>query len=464
MNEQDREPTASNGVDTAPPTSALVRRPIYYGWWIVLAGLVVFAVVEFAGTSILDRLFYSPDGANELLVTIVVSVLVAVALLLLHPFVGYLADRLGPRVVITPALLIGGLILIALSWAGPGWLTYWAAILVVRGLSPVVHIALATAVAHWFMRNRGKAFALLLMGPAVAHFLPAASIGLWLELLSLTDDASEAFSGGHYSTFQALIAGIAVIVVAIPLAILLRRKPDDSTARLEQEGSTEYDPDAEPAPQPLSAILKSRQYLFYVVALSLQASAIGAIRITAGSALGDSLASIGARWVGDIVLATAAVVAVGLFVTGALSDRYDRRMVVAWILGAQLVCSLVLVFVTDELAVLALAIAIGGGAGALSAANLALQAELWGRRRFGLLLGIQMSAAMFMYAVWAFTIGAIWAILPSRELGMYDNEALFPFVIIGAAVPLAIALALILLMKRPRVRGAGAARAESREA
>ena len=63
---------------------------------------------------------------------------------------------------------------------------------------------------------------------------------------------------------------------------------------------------------------------------------------------------------------------------------------------------------------------------------------------------------MFMYAVWAFTIGAIWAILPSRELGMYDNEALFPFVIIGAAVPLAIALVLILLMRRPQPREAPA--------
>ena len=462
MNEQDGESVTS--AEDALPQTPLIRRPIYHGWWIVLAGLVALAVVEFAGTSILDRLFFSPNTANDLFVTIVASVLVAVTLLLLHPFVGYLADRRGPRVVVTPALLIGALILIVLTWAEPGWLTYWAAILVVRVFSPVVHIALATAVANWFMRNRGKAFAFLLMGPAVAHFLPAASIGLWLELLSLTDDASEAFSGGHYSTFQALIAGIAVIVAVVPLAILLRRKPDDSNARLEQEGSTEYDLDAEPAPQPLRAILQSRQYRLYVVALSLQASAIGAIRITAGSALGDSITSIGVRWFGDTLLAAAVVVAVGLLVTGALSDRYDRRKVVAGILGAQLFCSLALVTAPDELAVLALAIVIGGGAGALSAANLALQAELWGRRRFGLLMGIQMSAAAFLATFWGLATWILWRLSALSANGFDDDAALFPFVIIGAAVPLAVALALILLMNRPRVRGAGAARAESREA
>ena len=443
-------------VQTAP------RHRIYHGWWIALAVLVAFAMVEFADATIPDRLFYPANPAttvNALFVAIVVSATFALTLFALQPVAGHLADRHDPRVVITLALLIGGVVLMALSWSDPGWLPYTAAILVGSGLGAIVHITMVTVVAGWFMRNRGKAFALLLTGPAVALFLPGLSIGLWINLLSLSGDASGVFSGGHFLTFQAMAAGIAVIVAAVPLAILLRRKPDGSNAHLEQEGSAEYDPDVEPAPQPLSAILKSRQYRFYVVALSLQASAFGAIRVAAGSALGDSLTSIGARWFGDAVMAAAVVVAVGLFVTGALSDRYDRRKVVAWILGAQLFFGIALVIATDELAVLALAIAIGGGAGALSAANLALQSELWGRRRFGILLGIQISAATLLTAVWALTMGVIWELFARPPFGLDDDAAVYPFVIIGAVIPLAIALALILRMNRHHSHANSAARA-----
>ena len=427
------------------------RRPIYYGWWIVLAGFVALAVVEFADSTIPDRLFYPADTTYRVFAAVVSSVILAFSFILLLPVAGHLADRYGPRVVVTPALLIAGLIIIALSRVAPGWLSYTFAILVGSGLAATIHIGMATAVANWFTRNRGKAFALLLTGPAVALFLPALSIGLWLKLLTFVDDASEAFGGLHFSTWQVLATGIAVIVVTAPPAILLRRKPDVAVARREQEEFTENDLNAEPAPQPLRAILKSRQYLFYVAALSLQVSAIGAIRIAAGTALGDSLTSIGARWFGDVILATVVVVAVGLFVTGALADRYDRRIVVAGILGAQLVCSLVLVLFTGDLAVLALAIAIGGGVGALSAANLALQAELWGRRRFGLLLGIQMSAVTLLTAIWTGATVAIWASFSSRPpFGLGDNPAGYPFVILSAVLPLAIALILILLMKRPQ--------------
>ena len=462
MNGQDSESITS--AEDAPPQTPLIRRPIYHGWWIALAGLAALAVVEFAGEILPDRLFHGTSTTNLLFVTIVAFVLVSLALLLLPPIVGHLADRYSPRFLAVPALLIGGLSAIALSRLEPGWVPFVAAILIGNGLSATIHIVMATAVANWFSRNRGKAFALLLMGPAVALFLSTLPIRLQIDLLTLTDDVSEALSGGTLMGFEALVAGIAMIAIAVPIVILLRHKPDGSNARLEQEGFTEHDPDTEPAQQPLSAILKSRQYLFYVVALSLQASAIGAIRITAGSALGDSITSIGVRWFGDTLLAAAVVVAVGLLVTGALSDRYDRRKVVAGILGAQLFCSLALVTAPGELAVLALAIAIGGGAGALSAANLALQAELWGRRRFGLLMGIQMSATMFLTIVWPLAMGAIWGISSLLPFELDDDAALFPFVIIGTAVPLAVALALILLMNRPRVRGAEAARAEAREA
>ena len=426
------------------------RRPIYFGWWIVLAGLVALAVVEFADNSFPNRFFYSTNTTNVLFGTIATFLLVTLALNLLRPFVGHLADRYGPRYLAAPALLIGGLSSIALSRLEPGWLPYAAAVLIGGGLSLTMHIVMATAVANWFSRNRGKAFALLLMGPAVALFLPALSIGLWINLLSLRDDASEAFSGRSFAGYEVLVAGIVMIGLAVPLAVLLRQRPDGSGASLEKEGSAEYPLDAEPSPQPLTTILKSRQYLLYIVALSLQASAIGAIRITTGSALDNSLTTIGARWFGDVVIATAVVVAVGLFVTGALSDRYDRRKVVAGILGAQLVCSLVLVLATDEIAVLALAIVIGGGVGALSAANLALQAELWGRRRFGLLLGIQMSAALFLSGVWVSITFIIRGFFGDLTTGIDEETAGYLLVIIGAAVPLAVALALILLMRRPR--------------
>ena len=489
MNEQDREPTPSNGAgntddaNPAPPQVPLIRWPIYRGWWIVLAAAGVLFVIHIVRFWAIPELpSRSISGSwGDILATLSFPIS-AILAILLAPVIGLLVDRRGPRPIIVFALAAGGLIFVASSQMTDLLHAYSVLFITMSLLGLTAHMAMTKAIVRRFVRNRGKALAVMLFGTSLAASIPLLAFSLWLEIglfleanvtspdsvLDWTNETGAKWRG------QAVAGGIFLLATSIALFFVLRRKAEDSSSVVPDApflagaggGSSEDEAVspaiAHPPLQPIRSILLSRSFLFLVGALILQPVAFSSLYAASSREMVDLLFSFSLRFIGEVAALTAMVGMAVMFLTGALSDRYNRRYVVAGVIGLQLICAVTFLFSVDQFVGPLLVLATGSGLGIYGAANLALLADSWGEHRLGLLIGIQMSAAAFFSAVW-------YTVLPfafTRPLSTAAGSQVQATEILFASIlPLAIALIFILLMKRPQPAvGSGVAEAQASEA
>ena len=440
MNEQDSEvPTTDDADNPAPPQVPLIRWPIYRGWWIALAGAGIVTLTTYANSDIANYVF-EPVGSGGSSAAVPVAIGTAASLLLLLPFrplVGHFVDRRGPLVPVSAALLIGGLTYVVLAIIGPSWPSYSAAILVGAVMAATARIALMTTVAHLFSRHLGKAIAVVLIGTPLSTLLPSIFInGIFALVGSVTS-----YDYGFFQFALVAFAGSILFIAGLAFLYAMRRWPlwdrqgwqrgtmvlDAPTPSPGEQ--TDVDTSVESAHLRLGEILTSRSYYLYVVAIALFGSILWPLSLTANSG-----------WVNVSAIIFAAIFTIpGLFISGALSDRFDRKLVVMAILALLLIGTLPLLAGLGTLAaVLPIALAVVGVT-AGTPAVLALQWEYFGRRHFGVLFGIQASVTAL--------VSTIWPVLSSVAFDFYGSPI---FELLSVVLPLAIALILILLMKRPQ--------------
>ena len=353
----------------------------------------------------------------------------AVQTAILGPTVGYLTDRFGPRLVTASALFLGGLGFVVLGMVETQWHYYVAFMLIGSGMGATAYVMVATAVSNWFVRNRGKALGLTFMGPGFA--------GLITALLVVLIDA-------YGWRTVAIGAGIGTWMPGIPLALVLRRRPEEYGLR----------PDGDPVPEEgmvgdaenaqvsseasfaVGEVLRSRSYWFYVVALASQQIAISAMvvhHIPALVSFGLSLPTAGLM----VLVFTVASLPMRYF-SGHLADTYNPKFVVAIMLGFQLVGGMIFIVVSNVWVALLFEVIYGTGWGGSNAARLSLQGEYWGRSIFGSLMGLQVGA------------GALGALFAPVFIGWIADVRDYRLAFLTVLVPLAIAIVMVLLMRRPQ--------------
>ena len=80
------------------------------------------------------------------------------------------------------------------------------------------YVMVATAISNWFLRNRGKALGLTFMGPGFAGIITALLVVLISE---------------YGWRDAALFTGIGTWITCIPLALVLRRRPEHYGLRMD---------------------------------------------------------------------------------------------------------------------------------------------------------------------------------------------------------------------------------------
>ena len=194
------------------------ERPRYfYGWKIV--GAAFLSRFSFAsGNASVLGLFFTPLSNEFGWSRTAISAVLSLARLfegLTSPLLGPIIDRYGPRV----PMVIGGILLslgfVSLSLMANLWQFY-----LIRGVFMAAGFALTgmlvtnTAVSNWFIRRRGRAIATAGMGTNTGMLIIApvtvGIIAVW-----------------GWQTAWLFFAVLAWIVVVIPSAILMRRRPED---------------------------------------------------------------------------------------------------------------------------------------------------------------------------------------------------------------------------------------------
>lgn len=139
-------------------------RGIFFGWWIIFAGLAGMAVsVGFANHGLNAFIIpLSKEFSVDIAIVASIIVLGRIETAFIGPVEGYLVDRFGPRTMmfIGVPILGVGLFLVSIS---PNLPTFIASFLlgVILGTSLGFSMPISTAVANWWRRKRGRAFGLM---------------------------------------------------------------------------------------------------------------------------------------------------------------------------------------------------------------------------------------------------------------------------------------------------------------
>jgi sugar phosphate permease len=199
-------------------------RHVYAGWWMAAAAsMSSFAAVTFfnpvlgAITPELQAEYGWSTAAIAL--TMVIG---GIGGGLIASFVGPFADRYGPRWLLFPSIGVVAGLLISLGFMSELWhfLLIWG---VGRGLTvAVVDIAVVVVVANWFIRRRGSAMGMTMVGTrsGMMIFPLVISAGIWL--------------GGLREAF--FLMALLVIVIGWLPSLIMRRRPED--VGLQPDGRT----------------------------------------------------------------------------------------------------------------------------------------------------------------------------------------------------------------------------------
>ena len=387
----------------------------YPGWRVVL-GAFLGVSVGFGSLLVFTfSVFLKPLGAEFGWSREAISRAFAVAALTVavcSPKLGQWLDRYGPRRVVLPCIAVFGLGFASLALLTPGLYHLYAVFLLIgivgNGTSQMGY---TRAVATWFLRRRGLAFAIVVAGSAAGS--------IFLPPLAQSLIASYGWRAA-YATLGAL-----VLVVGIPAAALLvRERPAAPRQPLQPEsGAT------------VRQGLRSPVFWIVVTVLVLNSVSVNGAITHLSALLTDR--GLAARQASLIASALGAASLLGRIVAGWLLDRYFAPRVSFFLLLAPAAGIAVLSFAASLTTAAVAAALIGLGLGGEADITPYLLTRYFGLRAFSTLYGFTWTA----YAI----AGAIGPIAMGR---VYDLTGSYSRLLLILA--LASALSASLMLRLPR--------------
>ena len=363
------------------------RTPFYYGWLILgMSSLATFGASGVSQVVMGGIQVYITNDTGWSPSTISYAATAGTwGSGLIAPFIGRLADRHGPRLLMPAGLIVAGVCFLLLSGVSSVW-QFYAAYVLSRAVSNTVLIGLVprTAAVNFFRRRRNIVLALL------STFRPIAG-AINIQLFAVIALAQTWREGFFY-------LGIFNLALIVPVVLLMRRRPED--IGLAPDGapvnpgaaSTSSSGPERVAVQPsetswtVREAAKTRTYWFIV--------ATACVGTLASSSVGFSLVPYLVEDAGLSLAAAAGVLSFGTVLSianvgwGILSDKFTPRrcLMVTMVGSGALLGYLTMV---DSLAeALVFALVWGVFSGAVGSMENMMLAQYYGRDSYGSLLGL----------------------------------------------------------------------------
>ncbi|MBI4338313.1 MAG: MFS transporter [Chloroflexi bacterium] len=367
-------------------TMPRARPRVYYGWWIVLAGIPPIAYTSaalFYGISA----FFNPIVATFGWSRATTSTAFTIQRLVMgatSPFVGILLDRWGPRYVILAGLFLFGLGFMLLGAVQNLWMFYLLFVVIGLGFEAGGIFPINVTVGNWFARRRGLALATLSMGGALGGVL----VPLIVWLISTV--------GWRW----ALVAiGAGMWAIGIPCALVMRRRPEDHGLTVDggpvTKGPTASDLPAAKAEPSLSARQVLRTPAFWLFALAT--GAVQPLTSTLFVHQIPAMVSFGMtpQRAALVITASTLLGLAGRWSGGLLADRVPVRLVVfaaCLLIG---IAGLVFASLHTVWQSFLYAALYGIGFGLAEPTRTAFMAAYFGRRSLGTVAGLQGAVTSF---------------------------------------------------------------------
>lgn len=390
---------------------------MFYGWWVVFAsGGIIFLTggTFFYGFGTLITPMTREFGWSRALISGAFSLRTEVGGVA-APVAGYLVDRLGARRLLLAGVFLVGAGFLCLSRVEAVWAFYASVMVIAIGMSATGGPVAMTAVAHWFQKKRGRAFALMTVG--------AGTSGVMVVVLASLIAAFD------WRT-ALLIMGFTQWAICIPLALVVRHRPQDlgllpdgepalpateqqvtasqlRTPTVDAEGLGSGIAKPHDGGLTTGQALRTRSFWLLASALGLTGLGSQAIIVHQIPFMEDSL-GFSSELAALVAMAVPMVSLVGRLGFGWLADYIDKRKVLA---GSYVLLALgVLLFAHIQSGwqvILFLAI-FGPGWGGSISVRPAFQADYFGLRAFGSIQGLMLTVASVGSVIGPIFAGAVY--------------------------------------------------------
>ena len=413
-------------------TARTARRPkIFYGWYIAAAGFLtqfMFGVLMFHSFGTYVALMQADFGWSRTTFSLAFAAQ-RVESGVLGPIQGWVIDTYGPRKVMYLGLVVFAAGFMLLSRVESLPLFYISFLMIAVGSSLGSFLSVLVAIVNWFRRRRVFATGVLTMGFAVGG-LTATPMALLIENIGWRD--------------AAFASGVISLVVGLPLAAVVRHRPEpygmlpdgvQSTSGLagEQQQEIEWSMTAREA-------LTTSAFWFLALGQASALLVIGSLMVhlviyiheDLGYSLGLAALAITVQTLGQIV---------GQLFATLFGDRLPKRplVIVALLLHAT---AMLLLALADGLQMIYVAVVINGVAwGSRGPLMMGLRADYFGPRRFGTIMGF--SSLVIMLGM---IIGPIFAGV------MYDQTGSYRTGFIVLAIFAALGSVMFLMVRPPADR------------
>ena len=410
-------------------TSKLMRpNQIFYGWWLVgLTLLTLTSIITpiFQGLGFFFVALERNFGWSRAVLSVPFS-LSRVEGAILGPIEGILTDRLGSRRMILIGLGILGAGFVGFSMVN-GVVAYYITFLVIfAGAGLGGFFPLIAAINNWFNRHRTKAMAIGMLGINLGALL-APFLGRAMDLYGWRA--------------LALLIGIGVWLAAIPIAALVRNRPEDygqlpdgdHIGAMEVRTRAEQDEDVD-----FTVGEAVRTMAFWGITAAHGFSAIASVTIAvhivpAMTDIGMSLPQ-----AGTVVLTYGVAGAVCQVAAGFLGDRMPKPPLICAFVVVQGVGMVVAATIPTFSGAYVFALLYGIGLGGRVPLLTAVRGDFFGRRNFATILGVSQVPMNFAM------VGA-----PIAAGYLFDTLGSYSVAFMGLAVFNFLGAGMILISRKP---------------
>jgi MFS family permease len=354
---------------------------LFYGWYMVAAG----SALQFLQAGLMTQSFgayvavlQAERGWSKTALS-GAAALQQMESAMLGPLLGWFIDRFGPQGMIRVGIVVFGCGLMLLSQTDTLPTFYAAFVVIALGASFCGMFPINTALIHWFERWRARALSSMSIGLALGGF----SVPIVAWSLQRYGWRATAFS-----------SGVIAIVAGLPLALVIRRRPEDHGYTM--DGAPPVVHTSGPATEPdlrrdFTAAEAVRTPAFWLLSLGhgfalFVVHAVSVHSIThMNQGLGYSIEQASLVY----TLLTASQIG-GVAIGWLIGDRYDKRLIAAACMLMHMTALLLLTYAVSVPMVLAFAVLHGAAWGLRGPFMQALRADYFGRSAIGMILGLSL--------------------------------------------------------------------------
>jgi MFS family permease len=380
-------------------------RRVFFGWWIVLGAAVnqgLFSLLYYQSFGAYLVLFRDEFGWSRGALSGAYS-MARLESSIVAPLQGWLLDKVSPRSLMRIGVIAMAVGFFTLSQVHTLWTYYAAFMLIAVGSSLSGFLTIQITVARWFVRNRTIALSMTMIGGTVG--------GLGAPLLAWSLE-----NWGWRDT--AIISGVLILLVCLPLAQLMRSSPEAYGQRPDGDLRVAGDPHETGVNDPLEGFtakqaLRTRAFWLLGGGHGLSLLTISVINSQLIIHLVDllKLSVTAAATVFVVILGTQLV---SQAIGGIVGDRYNKRLIAAATMLGHATAMLMLAMSSAMWLIVVAAMIHGAAWGFRGPLMTAIRAEYFGRRSLGTILGLGTTFAMI-----GSTVGPVFAGLVVDITGSY---------------------------------------------